>query len=77
MRFIDINVSYLTQYEHWLLEKNISMKTVNMNLLPLRTLFNEAIGEGIVKKELYPFGRRKYQIPNSKNVKKSLTLEDA
>jgi len=76
VRFIDINVSYLTQYEHWLLEKNISKTTVNMCLLPLRTMFNEVIEDGIVKKELYPFGRRKYQIPNSKNIKRSLTLDD-
>ena len=76
VKFKEITVSYLTEYEQWLLNNGLSKTTVNMYLLPLRTLFNEAIENGIVKKERYPFGRRKYQIPNSKNVKRSLTLED-
>ena len=48
-----------------------------MYLRPLRTIFNEAIEDGIIKREkCYPFGRRKYKIPASKNTKKSLDLED-
>lgn len=76
VQFKEINISYLTEYEHWILNKGLSKTTVNMYLLPLRTLFNEAIEDGIIRKENYPFGRRKYQVPNSKNVKKALTLED-
>jgi hypothetical protein len=48
-----------------------------MYLRPLRTIFNEAIEDGIIKREkCYPFGRRKYKIPASKNTNKSLDLED-
>ena len=48
-----------------------------MYLRPLRTIFNEAIEDGIIKKEkCYPFGRRKYKIPASKNTKKALELND-
>ncbi len=48
-----------------------------MYLRPLRTIFNEAIEDGIIKKEkCYPFGRRKYKIPASKNTKKALDLKD-
>ena len=48
-----------------------------MYLRPLRSIFNEAIEEGIIKREkCYPFGRRRYCIPASKNTKKALDLED-
>lgn len=75
--FTTITPSYLNEYEHWLKSQDISKTTVGIYLRPLRALFNEAIEEGIIKKEkCYPFGRRKYQIPTSKNVKKSLDLSD-
>ncbi|MEO6549718.1 MAG: phage integrase SAM-like domain-containing protein [Ferruginibacter sp.] len=71
--FTAITPSYLNEYEHWLKSQDISKTTVGIYLRPLRALFNAAIEDGIIKKEkCYPFGRRKYQIPTSKNVKKSL-----
>ncbi len=77
VRFQDITVSFLHEYENWLKQKNISKTTIGMYLRPLRTIFNEAIEEGIIKKEkCYPFGRRKYRIPAAKNTKKALDLSD-
>src|SRR5665647_1158066 len=77
VRFTDITVSYLNEYESWLLNQDISITTVGMYLRPLRALFNEAIEDGIIKREkCYPFGRRKYQIPTSKNTKKALDIKD-
>ncbi|MCW3090040.1 MAG: site-specific integrase [Ferruginibacter sp.] len=77
VRFTDITVSYLNEYESWLLNQDISITTVGMYLRPLRALFNEAIEDGIIKREkCYPFGRRKYKIPASKNIKKALDLTD-
>src|SRR5580693_7197978 len=44
---------------------------------PLRCIFNEAIIDGIIRKEkCYPFGRRKYQIPTGRNVKKALAMAE-
>lgn len=77
VRFSEITPSYLTQFENWLISQSISKTTVGMYLRPLRTLFNEAIEEGLIKREkCYPFGRRKYRIPTSKNIKKALDLND-
>ena len=40
-------------------------------------IFNEAIEDGIISKgNCYPFGRKKYQIPTSRNLKKALTKEE-
>lgn len=54
-----------------------SKTTVGIYTRCLRTIFNEAIFQGIIKRDnCYLFGRRKYQCPNSLNTKKSLSLED-
>jgi integrase len=77
VRFSDITVSFLTQYEQFMLSKNISKSTVGIYLRPLRCIFNEAIAAEIIEeKRCYPFGKRKYQIPTSKNVKKALDTSD-
>ena len=51
--------------------------TVGIKLRALRAVFNEAIENGIIKREkCYPFGLRRYQIPASRNIKKALELGD-
>jgi integrase/recombinase XerD len=75
--FSDITVSFLFQYENWMLSRGASKTTVGIVLRPLRSIFNEAIEDGIIKREnCYPFGRKKYQIPTSLNLKKALTQEE-
>jgi integrase/recombinase XerD len=55
----------------------LSRTTIGIYLRPLRAIFNEAIEEGIIKREkYYPFGKRRYRIPTSKNTKKALDLTD-
>lgn len=78
IRFTDITVSYLNQYEQWMINVNQNSKTtVGIKLRSLRAVFNEAIENGVIKRtKCYPFGRRKYQIPTSRNVKKALDLSD-
>ena len=74
--FTDITASYLHQYKNWMLKRGCLKTTVGIKLRPLRTIFNEAIEMGIIKREkCYPFGRRKYQIPTGRNIKKALTEE--
>jgi hypothetical protein len=53
--------------------QQLSRSTIGIYLRPLRSIFNEAIADGIIKKEkCYPFGKRKYQIPTSKKQRKHL-----
>lgn len=74
--FTDITVSYLHQYEHSMLQKGTSKTTIGIKVRALRTMFNEAIEIGIVKKDkCYPFGRRRYKIPTGRNIKKALGLD--
>jgi integrase/recombinase XerD len=77
VRFTQIDVAFLKQFEDWMLKQDYSKTTVGIYTRTLRTLFNEAIFLGIIKRDkCYPFGRRKYQPPASRNIKKALTLED-
>jgi integrase/recombinase XerD len=74
--FSTITKEFLEDYEKWLLEAGRSITTVGIYLRTLRALFNEAVSTGDVNPELYPFGKRKYQIPSGVNTKKALTLTD-
>lgn len=75
--FSEITVGFLYQYETWMLNRGASKTTVGIVLRPLRSIFNEAIEDKIIRKDdCYPFGRRKYQIPASRNLKKALTQDE-
>lgn len=74
--FWDITPEWLSRYEDWMLSSNKSVTTIGIYLRNLRSIFNRAIDDGKVNQSSYPFGKRKYQIPASKNIKKALTLAD-
>ena len=76
LAFSDITVDFLKNYEKWMISKEKSKTTIGMYLRNLRTLFNEAINDGEIRKEHYPFHKRGYQIPTGRNIKKALSLED-
>ncbi|MBD0283919.1 MAG: site-specific integrase [Flavisolibacter sp.] len=73
----DITPAYLNAYEQFARAGGLSKTTIGIYLRPLRAVFNDVIDKGLLSKETtYPFGRRKYQIPTSKKVKKALELSD-
>ena len=76
IKLTDISPEYLNGYEQWMLKKGSSITTIGIYLRSLRAIINIAIQEGHMKPDQYPFGRRKYLIPGSKNIKKALTLEE-
>lgn len=70
--FDAITVDFLHRYEKWMLERGRSRTTVGFYLRPLKAIFNSAIHSGDIHKDLYPFGKRFYQIPTSRNTKRAL-----
>lgn len=59
-----------------MLNRERTKATVGIKLRPLRAIFNEVIEDGQIKREkCYPFGKRKYQIPTSRNVKKAISID--
>lgn len=53
-----------------------SSTTIGIYLRNLRTVFNLAIERRLISPEVYPFGRKRYNIPSSRNVKKALNDAD-
>jgi integrase len=74
--FEDVTPAFLRDYEQWMIDKSKSPTTIGMHLRTLRCIFNYAIELGIVKASFYPFGKRKYQVPASLNIKKALTRDE-
>lgn len=76
VRFADVNPEFLRGYEKWMTNQGNSVTTIGIYLRSLRTIINNVISDGLLNKDLYPFGKRKYEIPTGKNIKKALTLDD-
>lgn len=74
--FSHITPAFLKRYEKWMLDSGNSPTTIGIYLRSLRAIINIAINDGLISKEYYPFGKRKYEIPASRNEKKALTLAD-
>lgn len=74
--FAEITPDFLRKYEKWMLENGRSVTTIGIYLRNVRTLINNAINDGMLAKELYPFGKKKYEIPAANNIKKALSLKD-
>jgi len=74
--FHELTPQLLNSYEKWaIIEQGNSTSTVGINMRSLRTVVNAAIEDGLMKLEDSPFGKKKYQIPASKNIKKALMLK--
>lgn len=72
--FSEITTTWLNKYENYMINvKSRSRTTVSIYLRALRTVFNTAIADKEIDAKNYPFGKRKYQVPAVKSVKKSLT----
>ncbi len=76
LNFADLSPEFLVEYEQWMAGKGNSNTTMGIYLRSLRTIVNNAIADGYLDKDAYPFGKRKYQIPAGKNIKKALNMVD-
>lgn len=74
--FSIVTPDFLDRYEKWMVTNGKSITTVGIYLRALRALFNDAIATGDIPSEVYPFGKRKFQIPAGRNVKKALGIKD-
>ena len=72
--FKDITYTFLKDFEVHLKEKGNSVNTIAKHLRQLRTLVNEAISQGYIPSDAYPF--RKYKIKQAKGRKEFLTPDE-
>lgn len=74
--FNDITPDWLRKFEKFLIEKEgKSPTTVGIYGRTLKAVFNKAIDEKEIDRDLYPFGKRKYQLPAKRNVRKALSSD--
>jgi integrase len=76
LSFLDVTPEWLQAFEDWMTANNKSITTTGMFLRNLRTMLNQAIEDGLLPRENYPFSKNKYQIPSAINTKKALTIEN-
>ena len=62
--FKDLTYTFLRDFEQYLREKGNAVNTIAKHMRQLRTLVNEAINEGYILQEAYPF--RKFKIKREK-----------
>ena len=71
----DITPAWLENYRQWMLSQGKSVNTTAMYLRNIRHIYLNVIDAGLASMDNYPFGRRRFKIPSSRNVKKSLSFE--
>ncbi len=77
--FQEVSQDFLRRYQkHMMLPKEgktagASQTTISIYLRCLRTVFNRAVEAKIVSADLYPFGRRRFQIQAVENHKQALS----
>ncbi len=77
LKFEEIDVNFLRNLRIWLkTEYDCSERTVTNYMVGIRTIFNRAIQEKIVKHEHYPFGKRGIQIKFHESAKIGLNEEE-
>lgn len=76
IHFTDIDVAWLKRYEAWLRSNKLSDNTIGIRFRTLRTIYNYAIEESIVKAEHYPFKKYKVSKLNQETAKRALSKED-
>lgn len=72
INFDDITPEWLEKYETWMEEKGNSLTTTGIYLRNLRAIFNQAIKDGQIQREYYPFND--YIIPSEESHKEALNL---
>ncbi|HEV7379285.1 MAG TPA: tyrosine-type recombinase/integrase [Dyadobacter sp.] len=88
IKFEHLTPEMLSTYEKWMLRSGkapkskkgksspASLTTVGIYARHIRSVYNDAIEDGIVKRDLYPFTKNRYTIPAGTNTKKALSKDE-
>lgn len=79
LAFNKITPQFLKDYEQYMLASGKSITTIGIYCRNLRKLMNDAVRDGKLNRESYPFGKKEhgnFQISKSKKVKKALSTTD-
>lgn len=74
--FPEIDTAWLKKHEGWLFNNNLASNTVGTRLRHIRTIFNYAIEQKIVRADYYPFKTYKVSKLHKETVKRAISKED-
>ncbi len=74
LRFSDITYTWIQSFESWMEDRGNAVNTISIHLRNVRAVYNEAIKEGVITQEGYPF--RQFRIKTQQTAKRSLSVED-
>ena len=74
--FSEVDVNWLCQYEAFLRAKGLKENSIGIRFRTLRTLYNRAISNNLVKAEYYPFKQFKVSKLKESTLKRSITKAD-
>lgn len=74
--FSEIDINWLKRYEAYLRIKGLADNSIGVRFRTLRTLFNKAISENIIKSDYYPFKAYKVSKLRKGTVKRAITKAD-
>jgi len=78
IKFSDITVNWLKEYEAHLLKEGKKYTTISINMRALRAVINDGLREGVINQAQYPFvikNNGKYRIPEGAGRKIALSEE--
>jgi site-specific recombinase XerD len=75
LSFGKIDTTFLNKFEEFLLGKNVSENSISVYFRTLRSLFNKAIQEKLIKIEKYPFNVYKISKLSVKTKKRAISME--
>ena len=73
LRFEDITVAWLKDFEARLRKDGLAVNTVARHFRDIRAVYNDAIDYGVVSLADYPF--RRFKITHEKTAKRAITIE--
>lgn len=73
LRFEDINLSWLRDYEDRMRKDGLSINAISVHMRNLRAIFNRAIDDEMIDQNCYPF--RKFTIRTERTAKRALTAD--
>ncbi len=74
VEFSDITYTFLKDFENFLIAKNLKTNTIAKHIRNVRTMVNEAINQGYIRQDDYPF--RKFKIKHEKTEHNFLRPEE-
>lgn len=74
--FVDIDIPWLKKYETWLRKHGLSGNTIKGRFVDIRTMYNIAIDEKLVKVEHYPFRKFKISKLQQETAKRAIPKDD-